>query len=248
MDHFKNIYESHDHSLRILNIIYGYDTFLDSIEVIADMGCGSGLDMKWWAELETRDDEPRKHNYICYAVDKDPTQIVAELPQNVTVVKGNFEEMIISRKIDLLWSHDSFQYSLNPMQTLANWNKQMNVNGMLVLTVPTYSNHQYNRYVNRAYDFAYFNHNICTLIYMLAVNGFDCRDAYFYKGLNDPWLHAVVYKSMDPLDPTTTKLYDLCDKELLHPSAVNSIQKHGYLRQEDLLYPWIDKDLHYVRD
>ena len=53
---FKNAYASHDHSLEILNMLYGYDSFLDNLKVIADMGCGAGLDTEWWATLETRDD------------------------------------------------------------------------------------------------------------------------------------------------------------------------------------------------
>jgi hypothetical protein len=27
---------------------------------------------------------------------------------------------------------------------------------------------------------------------------------------------------------------------------VNSINKHGYLKQEDILYPWLDKENYYI--
>ena len=47
---FKNAYESHDHSLDVLNLLYGYDSFLDSLTTIADMGCGVGYDSQWWAQ------------------------------------------------------------------------------------------------------------------------------------------------------------------------------------------------------
>ena len=48
---FKNAYASHDHSRGILDLIYGYDSFLDSLSIVADFGCGAGLDAEWWATL-----------------------------------------------------------------------------------------------------------------------------------------------------------------------------------------------------
>jgi hypothetical protein len=81
---FKNAYESHVHSRETLDILYGYDSFLDSLEVITDMGCGRGMDINWWATLETRDDPPEPRNYLCYAVDKDVSNIdpdTAALPK-----------------------------------------------------------------------------------------------------------------------------------------------------------------------
>jgi DNA-binding transcriptional regulator WhiA len=50
----------------VLDIISAYDDFMDSITVIADMGCGSGLDIEWFATLCDRDDPPRPYNYVCY--------------------------------------------------------------------------------------------------------------------------------------------------------------------------------------
>ena len=52
---FKNGYDSHQHSLEVLNLLYGYDSFLDNLKVIADMGCGRGYDAQWWAQLTTRE-------------------------------------------------------------------------------------------------------------------------------------------------------------------------------------------------
>ena len=67
---FKNPYYSHEHSLEVLNLIHGYDSFLDNIRSVADMGCGAGLDVQWWATLATRDDPPEPRNYKVYAVIK----------------------------------------------------------------------------------------------------------------------------------------------------------------------------------
>lgn len=249
MDNFRDKYESHDHSLRVMELISLYDSFMDSLTVIADMGCGSGLDINWWATAMTRDDPPVPYNYTCYAVDKDFSQLTDDLPDNVIKIQGNFEEKLLPRTVDVMWSHDSFQYALNPLQTLKNWNEQMSLNGMLVLVVPQTSNYQYNRHVNRVYDGCFFQYNVCNLMYMLAVNGFDCKDSYMYKAPNDPWVHLAVYKTdIAPMDPATTRWYDLAEKGLLHESLVASINKHGHLRQEDIILPWLDKDWYFVKD
>ena len=79
---------------------------------------------------------------------------------------------------------------------------------------------------------------------MLAVNGFDCRDCYMYMAPNYGWVHMAVYKSHAPLDPVGTSWFDLADKELLHPSVVDSLNRYGHVRQEDIFYPWLDKDFY----
>ena len=249
MDQFKNAFESHEHSLQTLELIYGYDSFLDSLEVICDMGAGAGLDAEWWATLHTREDPPTPRNYTVFAVDRDIGKIqpqVKELP-NVKCIEGDFEKRLLPRKVDLMWAHDTFQYALNPLETLKNWNLQMNVNGMLVMTLPQNMTYVYNRLNFRTVSYNYHNYNICNLVYMLAVNGFDCRDAYFYKNVNNNWIHAAVYKSCDPMDPATTSLYDLAEKDLLHPTVVESLNTYGHIRQEDIVYPWLDKDFYLVK-
>ena len=74
---FKNSEASYQHSQFIKDLVYQYDSFLDSLEVIADFGCGEGLDVEWWATLETRDEPPEPRNYLCYAVDKNITTMQA---------------------------------------------------------------------------------------------------------------------------------------------------------------------------
>ena len=82
---------------------------------------------------------------------------------------------------------------------------------------------------------------------MLAVNGLDCRDAYLLKQFNDPWIQMAVYKSdVEPMDPRTTTWFDLADKNLLHPSVVQSITKNGFLKQEEIIMPWLDKENYYI--
>ena len=242
---FKNQYESHEHSLDVLSMLYQYDSFLDSLTVIADMGCGTGLDVKWWAELTSRDDPPAPHNYMVYAVDKDVSKIeqsTLDANKNIKLIQGDFETVHLPRKADLIWSHDSFQYCINPLNTLKHWSNSMNTNGMLVLNVPMHTTYSYDRLQTRSFSGCYYTYNICNLMYMLAVNGFDCRDCYIYMSPNYEWIHFAVYKSYDPFDHATTTLFDLADKHLLSDSAVDSLTKHGHLRQEELSFVWLDKN------
>jgi SAM-dependent methyltransferase len=247
MTQFANSHLSHEHSLEILNLLYGYDSFLDSLTIVADMGCGPGLDAEWWATLETRDDPPEPRNYKVYAVDRKLKQVDESLRtiENIAWLEGDFEqESLLPQLVDLLWSHDSFQYAVNPMNTLAVWNRQMNVNGMLVMAIPQTINYAYNRLTFRTYHHCYYNYTISNLVYMLAVNGFDCRDAYFYKNAQTDWIYLAVYKSTEPMDPRSTSWFDLDDKKLLHPSVVASLNAYGHVRQEDIVYPWLDKDFY----
>jgi SAM-dependent methyltransferase len=247
MAHFKSAQESHAHSRQTMDAIYEFDTFLDSLEVVADMGCGAGLDAQWWSVLETRDEPPEPRNYYTYAVDKNIKRIDASTAdiKRFRSVEADFETVKLPRKVDLMWCHDSFQYSTNPLETLRHWNSLMTTDGMLILIVNQNIRYEYNRLVDRTESQCYFNHNVCNLIYMLSVNGFDCNDAYILKNINDPWIHIAVYKSsIEPMDPKTTTLFNLADLNLLHPSVVNSLNRWGHLRQEDIIYPWLDKDWH----
>jgi SAM-dependent methyltransferase len=232
-----------------LNLLNGYDTFLESLRTICDMGCGTGEDAVWWATLESKDEPPEPYNFNVFAVDRDANKL-AQVPDldNIKKIHKDFtDKRIISGDIDLLWSHDSLQYSHNPLETLRYWNEQMTVNGMLVINVPQHSGVEYNRYYSRTYNGCYYNFTPTNLLYMLAVNGFDCRDAYLLKKFNDTWIHAAVYKSdIEPMDPKTTTWGQLADKNLLHPSMVNSINIHGHLRQEEIVMPWLDKENYFV--
>ena len=213
------------------------------------MGCGTGGDITWWAMLESKDDIPEPYNYNCFAVDRDAGKL-SQVPDltNMNKINRDFtERQIIPVSIDLMWSYDSLQYSHNPLETLRFWNEQMTVNGMLVLHVPQSNGVENNRYYSRTYNNCYYNYTPTSLMYMLAVNGFDCRDAYLLKQFNDPWIQMAVYKSeIEPMDPKTTSWFDLVDKNLLHPSVVQSINKNGFLKQEEVIMPWLDKENYYI--
>lgn len=237
------------HSLGILETIRQYESFLESIKHVADMGCGSGEDIEWWATLCNYDDPPTPYNFNCFAVDIDEAKL-KQVPKRKNIHKTHMSyeaDYLFPVNIDLMWAHDSLQYSTNPLQTLRRWNEYMTVNGMLLLTVPTHTDVEYDRFFSNSHSGCYFHYHPVNLIYMLAVNGFDCRDAYLLKKFQDPWIQMAVYKTdIAPMDPATTTWYDLAEKNLLHPSIVSSINSNGFLKQNEIVMPWLDKELYFV--
>lgn len=192
----------------------------------------------------------RKRNIKCYAVDKDISQLSPTVSSSIIRLEGDFEKKrILTSNVDMIWCHNAFQYAISPVNTLRLFSEQMVENGMLYIGLPYQTNYQYNRLVHRNHNLVYYNHNFLTMVYMLAVNGFDCRDAYFLKKREDPWLHAVVYKSdVAPMDPASTTWYDLIDRGLVNESMASCMQKYGHMRQEELFYAWLDKNLHRIED
>jgi len=81
-------------------------------------------------------------------------------------------------------------------------------------------------------------------MYMLATAGWDCGAGFFKQSLTEPWIHAVVYRSsQQPRNPRDTDWHILSELKLLPESAERSIYTHNYLRQQDLIVPWIDYSL-----
>lgn len=244
---FRNPEDSHAHSLETLNWLYEHDDFMASIDTLLDVGCGSGLDLEWWATRTTRDENPEPLNINCTGIDLLDSLPVAKKYPNITYQRNNFEETVFTpkkKKYDVLWCHDAFQYAVNPLGTLKLWRDIAEPGAMLVLILPQTTNIEYRKLSFTQPDACYYHHSIASLIHMLAVTGWDCRSGFFKKDPITPWLHAVVYKSdQEPMDPRTTSWYQLADKGLLPQSAVESIQRHGFLKQEDLVLPWLDKNL-----
>jgi len=243
---FRNSQESHAHSLQTLNLLYEHDDFMASVDTLIDLGCGDGTDLEWWATRTTRDEAPIPLNISCTGLDLNNELLVARKYKNIVYQKNNFEEVVHTpgnKKYDVLWSHNSFQYALNPLGTLKLWNSITSDDGMLVLIVPqtTNLNHRHLSFIQP--NGCYYHYTLVNLMHMLAVTGWDCASGFFLKPANEPWLHAVVYKSnISPMDPKTI-WYELADTGLLPESAVVGIQRHGYLRQQDLVLPWLDKSL-----
>lgn len=248
---FKNHYHSHEHSLEILNLLYGYDSFLDSLTTIADMGCGAGLDAEWWAMLETRDDPPEPRNYKVFAVDSNIKQIDPEILErcpNIKTLEKDFETRCIPTQVDLIWCHDAFQYAKNPLATLEGFRETLNENGMLILSVPQTTYMKNNRLVMESHPGQYYSYNVLNLMYLLASSGFDCRDAYFYRKQESPWLYAAVYASPHgPIGKHAT-WYDLAERNLVNDFLIDSVNKHGHAKLDDLVVAWLDKSYYQIKD
>lgn len=248
---FRNSEESHQHSRRVLDLLYAHADFVESVGSIIDLGCGSGLDLEWWATRTTSDDNPQPLNIRCLGVDRFPELKIAHKYKNIQYISGDFEKPLPlnGKKFDVIWCHDSFQYVTNPFSTLKIWRDIINTNGMMILTLPQTTNLEYNRQAFDQPDGVYFNWTLVSLIHVLTVAGWDTAGGFFQKQPNDPWLNVVVYKgNHEPLDPQTTRWYDLAERNLLPASATEGIKRCGYLRQRDLLLPWLDKSLISYRD
>lgn len=241
---FPTAQESHEHSAFVLDTLQEFDDFMESIGSVCDMGGGAGLDALWWSTRTVREDKPNPTplNIKSTVIDIKDTFDVEH--KNVKFHKADFEDTGLKEKFDMIWSHDSFQYALNPVKTLAHWWSLANPNAMLVIQVPQTTNIKHNRQEFTNDNFSYNHYTLVNLIHMLAVNGWDCRDGRYFKRINDPWIRLAVYKSdVEPMDPRITTWYDLIDKGLLPKSAERSINKWGYLRQEDLELSWFDGHL-----
>ena len=242
---FGSPHESHQHALETLSLLEQYQDFMMSIDSMCDVGCGDGLDLEWWATRTVEDDNGNAQplNIKCTGIDLKESLTSTKVYKNISYERRDFESAPeVSNKYDVIWCHNSFQYALNPLSTLMFFNRMLTKGGMLALTVPQTTNVVYHKQEFDQIDGQYYNYSIVSLIHMLAVNGFDCKGGFFKKNPEDPWIHAIVYKSRHaPMDPRTTRWIDLMEKDLLPDSADISINKCGYVRQRELVLPWINK-------
>jgi ubiquinone/menaquinone biosynthesis C-methylase UbiE len=236
--------DSHTHSLQTLNQLYEYDDFMFSIKTVIDLGCGPGDDLEWWATRTTRDESQTPLEIQCTGVDLFDRLNLCKKYANVSYQQTDFEGSIKTPEqgFDILWCHDSFQYATTPLQTLKQWYDIAARGGMLAICVPITQ-----RIYQRQLDYFsptgnYFHYSLVNLIYMLATTGWDCRNGFFKLDQEGGWIHAVVYKSdRQPQDPQKTNWYTLSEQQLLPRSTDDSIQAHGYLRQQDLIITWLDQ-------
>lgn len=244
---FGSAAESHQHALETLSHLERYQDFMRSIDTMCDMGSGSGKDLEWWATRCILDDNENSIplNIKCTGVDIKPSCPVAKHYRNIVFENRDFEsDKIGTKRYDVIWCHDAFQYAINPFQTLKNFYNLLTTDGMLAMVIPHSTNVVYHKQEFNQLDFQYYNYTLVSTIHMLAISGFDCKAGFFRKGFEDPWIHAVVYKSKhEPMDPRTTKWWDLADKNLLPDSAVASLTKYGFVKQRDLILPWLDRSI-----
>ena len=248
---------SHEHALQTLEALFKYDDFMLSIGNVLDVGCGEGLDLEWWASRTTRDNEmPENLNIKCTGIDLFPELRMPNkytIQEDISYTKFNMEDVSILKHIDhkkldktydVLWCHDTFQYAINPLQTLQNFYNLLSPGGMLAIMIPQSTNIVYHKQEFNQLDGVFYNHTLVSLIHMLSVSRFDCKSGFFHKAPDDPWISAIVYKDtndLDVLNPSSTTWYDLVDLKLLPDTADAGILKTGHLRQKDLILPWLNK-------
>lgn len=243
---FRNQEESHAHSLETLNTLYEYDDFMMSIETMVDLGCGSGQDLEWWATRTTRDDDPVPLDIECVGIDLAPSLSVARKYPNITYQSRDFEGEIFTpktKKFDILWSHDSFQYAINPMTTLSNWWHIASPGAMLIVVVPQTTNIEYKYQAFCQPSGCYYHHTVISLMHQMAVAGWDTGSGFFNKSPASPWITAIAYRSEHaPMNPKNTSWYQLAEMNMLPKAAIDSINRWGFVKQQDLVLPWIDKN------
>jgi SAM-dependent methyltransferase len=237
---------SHAHSLQVLETLYQFDDFMQSIENVIDMGCGAGLDMLWWSTRTTRDANPRPLNIRCMGIDLYESCASTSQHKYVSYLPQDFEEPIRvhKRRFDVIWCHDAFQFVQDPFRTLRQWRDIATPGAVLVITVPQTTNFSLNREQFEQASGCFWHWTLLNLLHVLAVTGWDCSKGFFQKRAGEPWITAIVYRGeYVAVDPRRTTWYELCDSGMLPATVISSIQRHGYLRQQDLTLPWIDKSL-----
>jgi len=235
---------------QVLDLLGSYDSFMESVESVADMGCGmEGHDIEWWATRSLEDDDGNQIplNIRCVAVDLiESVQSVRQL-KNATYYRTDFETIQLQknqRPFDVIWANNSFQYALNPLNTLKHWRNILSDGGMLAMVVPSTTEVEYHRVAITQPEYVYHHYTTVNLLHMLSLTGFEC--AFMQKHPGDPWIKVVAYKSnIEPMDPRTTRWYHLAETGLLPESAVASINRFGYLRQQDLVLEWLDRSAHW---
>jgi SAM-dependent methyltransferase len=215
--------------------------FMDSLSVIADMGCGKGTDSAAWADRIDENGKTRK--LFIFAVDKVLQLDNHNRRSNVRVVKEDFSATTIAKnKVDVLWCYNSFQYSTDPVKTLRHWYDIMNENGLLYIAIPQ-SNYidDLSRWQMINQNGCFWPHNIASLIYLLAACGFDCKDGHFKQRRHEQMIHLCAYKSPHkPMQLDDANLYKLDELKLLPPTISKCIEKYGAIRHEFLQLEWLD--------
>ena len=105
-----------------------------SIDKLCDIGCGDGRDLEWWATRTVIDDNDNAVplNISCTGIDVIPSVKLASLYRNIRYERHDFEmEPYKTNEYDVLWCHNAFQYAINPLNTLVNFNRMLKKDGML---------------------------------------------------------------------------------------------------------------------
>jgi ubiquinone/menaquinone biosynthesis C-methylase UbiE len=246
--------ESHEHNLETLALLEQYTSFMESVGTVLDVGSGNGYDLNWWATRTVEDDTGQDIplNIKCTGIDiKNQFDKNAFDHLNITTVEDNMEDSKLQHNsFDVIHAQNILHHAINPLATLGHWWDLARDNAMLIVTVPESTTIERTKVIADQYSNEYYHWSLVSLIHMLAVNGWDCRDAFFKKERNNPWIHAVVYKKpkFEKLDYRTTTWFDLAELNMLPESAVESLNQWNFVRQQDLQVQWLNKRVYDFRN
>jgi SAM-dependent methyltransferase len=244
-----SVEQSHAQSLIALNTLNRYQDFMNNLAVVADMGCGFGLDAAWWANLTKDDGTPRNIKVNAIDINLDPNA-VAKHP-NINYIAADFNVTgLESNSQDFVLSHMSLQYSISPIHTLLHWWSVMKPEAMLMITLPYNYNineHKEILNVNAKYsNGCFFNWTLGNLIMMLAATGFDCRNSHFKFDKINGYIQAAVYKLETEPTPAMN-WYEMCDRHMLPVCIEESIMQNGTFDDVDIVCDWIDRSQYILR-
>ncbi len=235
-------------SLPVLTLLGQHHDFMQSLSSIALMEDATGDDAVWWSDYRTDETDKSSRLDIKISVYGQHNRI-----RNVNKRSNmRFANCDVSatgaepESYDLIWAKNCLNTVTDPLQTLRHWWSLLKEDGMLCLSVPqTAFIDDLSRWQIHSYSGQYFSWNMVNLIQMLAVNGFDCRNAHFKQQRHDPHIWAAVYKSSNrPMDPKTTNWYHLQAANLTPPSLDACIQSFGYVKHEFLKVEWLDHSIY----
>ena len=226
-----------------LEILNQFDDFKRSIKHMADLGCGNGSDLEYWANMRdfNEDGEPGRYlDIACHGIDLNCEHIT---PQRHNIHYKNFDlnsnKPMLSVKVDVVWCHDVMQYIYSPVEFLGRVNRAMSMGGMLYLSVPSTINVVHHMFKNYTPPGHVNTFTVSQILYLLALNGFDVKDYYLQKRKYEDIIQVVVYKERDPL-PYTTTWYAMTDMDIVSDNMREIIMRNGVLEDQGLITTWLD--------
>jgi hypothetical protein len=233
--------ESHQHSLITLNYLAMLDDYLSGMSNIAVMGAGMGYDAVWWANLTSP--EGRRYNFNVTAVEIAPPFGLKTAISGMRWIFEDFSTVQLPPQ-DLIWSHNSLHYAMNPIGTLFHWHKLLRIDGLLIIEIPyslSINNHFKHDTINvNMVSGMYHVYTMSVLIVQLASAGFDCRQANFQFDKENGWLRAAVYKTNDK-PRLYNSLYELKETNRLPYCLDTVLDGTDKFTENDLILEWIDR-------
>lgn len=217
-------------------------TMWDQFLTVLDVGCGDGRHASWWG---TRRPWTEKEEFApftqCKAIDL--VEPHYQYTNDFEFQQGDYHKLPWTKDtFDIIWSHYSLQYSTNPHRALWEWRRVLKPDGRLYLTVPSHDYWYKERVYHQVEHHWGSNFTLVSLIYMLALCGYDTGRGHYYKTKKDPYIRIDVpvnTKLKKPLDNLSTSLYDLVDLKLLPPHISNIVSSKGILKDEDFITTWV---------